>query len=71
MTTFVKMVGEGVNNITEIRAYIKVRSKLGHSVMQNFTEFGKFMGLIRCLMRPVRRWRKKFLTGTESVKDAA
>ena len=45
MTTVVKMVGKRVENIEEIRAYIKVRTKLGHSVKQIF------MGLIRYLMR--------------------
>ena len=51
MTTVVKMVGKRVENIEEIRAYIKVRTKLGHSAMQIFFELKKFMSLIRYLMR--------------------
>lgn len=51
MTTDVKMVGKLVENTEEIRAYIKVRTKLGHSVVQIFTKLGKFMGLKRYIMR--------------------
>lgn len=35
------MVGKRVDNIEEIRAYVKVCTELVHSVIQIFTEFGK------------------------------
>lgn len=71
MTTVVRMVGKRVENVEEIRAYIKVRTKLGHSVKQIFTELGEVYGSDKVSYETVRRWRQKFLTGTESIKDAA
>ena len=44
MSTVVKMVGKLIENIEEIRAYIKVRTKLGHSVKQIFTELEEVYG---------------------------
>ena len=38
------MVGKHVENIEEIRAYIKVCTKLSHSVKQIFAEFGEVYG---------------------------
>ena len=64
------MVGKRVENIEEIRANIKVRTKLGHSVKQIFTDLGEVYGSNKVSYGTVRRWRKNFLTGTESVKDA-
>ena len=60
------MVGKRVENIEQIRAYIKVRANLLHSVKKIFTELAEVYGSDK-----VRSWRQKFLTGTESVKDAA
>ncbi|XP_062582211.1 histone-lysine N-methyltransferase SETMAR-like [Saccostrea cucullata] len=60
-----------VGNIEEIRAYIKVRTKLCNSVKQIFTELGEVYGSDKVSYETVHRWRQKFLTGTESVKDAA
>lgn len=51
MTTVVKMVGKPVENIEEIRAYIKVCKRHSHSVMQILLNWVKFIGLIRYLMR--------------------
>ena len=65
------MVGKRVENIEEIRAYIKVCWKLNHSVKQTFTELGEVYGSDKVSFEAVCRWRKKFLTGTEFVKDAA
>ena len=60
MTTFAKMIGKRVENIEEIRAYIKVRTKLGHSVKQIFTELGEVYGSDKVCYESVRRWRQKF-----------
>ncbi|XP_062593106.1 histone-lysine N-methyltransferase SETMAR-like [Saccostrea cucullata] len=65
------MVGKRVENIEEIRAYIKVRTTLNNSVKQIFTELGEVYGSDKVSYETVRRWRQKFLTGTESIKDAA
>jgi hypothetical protein len=35
------MVEKWIENIEEIIAYSKVRTQLGHSVKENFTEFGR------------------------------
>jgi hypothetical protein len=40
----VKVVGKWAENIEEIRAYIKVYTKLGHLVMRIFTELGEVYG---------------------------
>ena len=53
----VKMVGKCVENIEEIRAYLKFQTKLGHLVKQIFTEFGKVYG-----SKTVLEWRKRFQT---------
>ena len=55
MTTAVKMVGRSVDKKDEIRTYIKARSKLGPSCVSYDT---------------VRRWKKKFESGVESIKNA-
>ena len=70
MTTVVKMVGKGVENIEEIRVYIKVRKKLGYSVKQISTELGDVYGSQNVSYVTVHRWGKKYYTGTVSVKDA-
>lgn len=50
MTIIVKMV----ENIEEIRDYIKVSTKLGHSAMQIFTELGKVYGSVKVSFETVR-----------------
>lgn len=45
------MIGKRVENIEEIRADIKVSTKLGHSIIQIFTESGEVFGLIKYLIR--------------------
>ena len=65
-----KMVGKRVENIEEMIANIKVHTKLGHSVKQLFTELREAYGSHKISNETVRRWRKKFQTGAESVKDA-
>ena len=65
-----KRVGKRVENIKEIRAYIKVHTKLGHLVKQIFTDLGKVYGSHNISYKSFHRWRKNFQTGTESVKDA-
>ena len=66
MTTVVKMDVKRAENIEEIRAYIK----FAHSVKQTFTELGAVYGSHNVSYETVCRWRKKFHTGTKSVKDA-
>ena len=64
------MVGKRVESIEEIRAYMKVHTKLSHSIRQIFTEFGEVCGSHNISYETDCRWRKKFHTCTESVKDA-
>ena len=55
------MVGKLVKNIEELRAYIIVRTKLGHSVINcHYVSYETF-----------RKWRDKCHTGTEVFKVAA
>lgn len=49
--------------------YSNVCPKLCHSVMQIFTESGEVNWSDKILYETVHRWRKIFLTGTESVQD--
>ena len=60
MTTVVKMVEKRVENIEEIRAYIKVRTKLCHSVIQIFTELGEVYWSDKVSYETVRMRRKNF-----------
>ena len=62
------MVGKPVENIEEIRAYINVRTKLSYSVKQIFTELGEVNRFHNLSYGTVSRWRRKFHTGTASVK---
>lgn len=72
MTIVVKLVGKRVEYIEEIRADIKVCTKLGDSsVMQIFTEFREVHASDKVSYEIVCRWRKGFQTCNESVKDAA
>ena len=54
------MVVKRVENIEEIRAYMKVLTKLGHSAKQIFTALGEVYGSHNVLYETFRRWRKKF-----------
>lgn len=49
------MVRKRVENIKEVRAYIKVSIKLGHSVKQIFTELKDFYGSDKVSFETVRR----------------
>ena len=67
LTTAVKMVGRSVDKKDEIRAYIKARSKLGYSLKKLMTE----ISTASCVSYDtVRRWKKKFESGVESIKNA-
>ena len=61
------MVGRSVDKKDEIRAYIKARSKLGCSLM---TEISTAFGPSCVSYDTVRRWKKKFESGVESIKNA-
>ena len=63
MTTVVKMVGKHVENMKDIRAYIKFRTKLGHSA--DLYLIWESNGSHKTSYETVRRWRKKIHT----VKD--
>ena len=64
------MVGRSVNKKDEIRAYIKARSKLGCSLMKLMTEISIAFGPSCVSYDTVRRWKKKFESGVESIKNA-
>ena len=66
LTPVVKMVGRSVDKKDEIRAYIKVRSKLGCSLM---TELSTAYGPSCVSYDTVWRWKKKFESGVESIKN--
>ena len=65
LTTAVKMVGRSVDKKDEIRAYIKARSKLKLT-----TEISTAFGPSCVSYDTVRRWKKKFESGVESIKNA-
>ena len=63
------MVGRSVDKKDEIRAYIRARSKLGCSLKKLMTEISTAFG--PCVSYDtVRRWKKKFESGVESIKNA-
>ena len=70
LTTAVKMVGRSVDKKDEIRAYIKVCSKLGCSLKKLMTEISTAFGPSCVFYDTVRRWKKKFESGVESIKNA-
>ena len=70
LTTAVKIVGRSVDKKDEIRAYIKARSKLGCSLKKLMTEISTAFGLSCVSYDIVRRWKKKFESGVESIKNA-
>ena len=64
------MVGRSVDKKVEIRAYIKARSKLGCSLKKLMTEISTAFGPSCVSYDTVRRWKKKFESGVESIKNA-
>ena len=70
LTTAVKMVGRSVDKKDEIRAYIKARSKFGCSLKKLMTEISTAFGSSCVSYDTVRRWKKKFESGVESIKNA-
>ena len=70
LTTAVKMVGRSVDKKDEIRAYNKARSKLGCSLKKLMTEISTAFGPSCVSYDTVRRWKKKFESGIESIKNA-
>ena len=64
------MVGRSVDKKDEIRAYIKARSKLGFSLKKLMTEISTAFGPYCVSYDTVRRWKKKFESGVESIKNA-
>ena len=65
------MVGRSVDKKDEIRAYIKARSKLGCSLKKLMTEISTAFGPSCVSYDTVRRWKKKFESGVESIKNAS
>lgn len=67
--TVVKMVGKQVENISEIRAWIKVCTKIGHFVRQIFTEMGEVYGSDKVnVYETVRSWKNFRLAQSPSLK---
>ena len=64
------MVGRSVDKKNEIRAYIKARSKLGCSLKKLMTEISTAFGPSCVSYDTVWRWKKKFESGVESIKNA-
>ena len=64
------MVDRSVVKKDEIRAYIKARSKLGCSLKKLMTEISTAFGPSCVSYDTVRRWKKKFESGVESIKNA-
>ena len=64
------MVCRSLNQKDEIRAYIKARSKLGCSLKQLMTELSTAYRPFCVPYDSVRRWKKKFESGVESIKNA-
>lgn len=64
------MVRKRIENVSEIRGYIKARCKLGLTVKEIHSEIGSIYGDNKMSFATVYRWFKKFSSGQESVKDA-
>lgn len=56
MTIVKRIVRKRVENIKEIRAYIKLRTKLGQCVVQMFIELGDVYESDKVSKETVRRW---------------
>ena len=65
------MFGRSIDKKDEIRAYIKARSKLGCSLKKLMTEISTAFGPSCVSYDTVRRWKKKFESGVESIKNAS
>ena len=70
LTIAVRMVGRSIDNKSEIRACIQARSKLGCSLKQLMTEISTAYGPSCVSYDTIRRWKKKFESGVESIKNA-
>ena len=70
LTTAVKIVGRSVDKKDEIQAYIKAHSKLGCSLKKLMTEISTAFGPSCVSYDTVQRWKKKFESGVESIKNA-
>ena len=55
--------------VVEIRAYIKARSKLGYSLKKLMPEISTAFGPSCVSYDTVRRWKKKFESGVESIGE--
>ena len=64
------MVGRSVDKKDEIRAFIKAHSKLGCSLKKLMTKISTAFGPSCVSYDTVRRWKKKFESGVESIKIA-
>ena len=64
------MVGKQITNVEEIRTFVKVRSKLGCSLKELFAEITRVYGSSKVSYETVRRWKKNFDSGEESIKNA-
>ena len=64
------MVGRSVDKKDEIRAYIKARSKFGCSLKKLMTEISTAFEPSCVSYNTVWRWKKKFESGVESIKNA-
>lgn len=63
------MVGKSVDKKEEIRAYIKARTLLGCSLKDIFSEIKVVYGNTSLSYDTVRRWKKKFDSGLQSVEN--
>ena len=70
LTTVVKMVGKSVAKKEEIRAYMETRSKIGCSLKQIFAEISAVYGSTNVSYDTVRRWKKIFDSGLDSIENA-
>ena len=64
------MVGRSVDKKHEIQAYNKARSKLSCSLKKLMTEISTAFGPSCVSYDTVRRWKKKFESGVESINNA-
>lgn len=53
-------------NTKLIRSDIRISRKIGHSIMQRYTELGEFYGSDKVAYDTFRRWGKEFPTGLPS-----
>ena len=65
-----KIVGKSIDQIDQIRAYIKARSKLVRSLKQLKTKVSTANGPSCVSYDKIRRWENKLESGFESIKNA-